>query len=108
MQTITKSKGRIQKFIETGDSRYTYQNDSDKVYFQHDMAYRNLKDFWRRTASDKVLGDKTFNIAKNPKYIGYQRGLASLVYNFLNKNTSSGAVKNEIMLDQRPSDLASR
>ena len=35
----------------------------------------------RRKASDKVLRDKAFNIAKNPKYDGYQRGLASIVYN---------------------------
>ena len=41
------------------------------------MAYGDFKDLARRTASDTVLGDKTFNIAKNPKYDGYQRGLAS-------------------------------
>ena len=35
----------------------------------------------RRKTSDKVLRDKAFNIAKNPKYDGYQRGLASIVYN---------------------------
>ena len=46
------------------------------------MAYGDFKDLARRTASDKVLRDKAFNIAKNPKYDGYQRGLASLVYNF--------------------------
>ena len=44
------------------------------------MAYRDFKDLTRRTASDKVLQDKAFNIAKNPKYDGYQRGLASMVY----------------------------
>ena len=50
--------------------------------FQHDMAYGNFKDIARRAASDKVLRDKAFNIAENPKYDGYQRGLASMVYNF--------------------------
>ena len=46
------------------------------------MAYRDFKDVARRTTSDKILDDKAFNIAKNPKYDGYQRGLASIIYNF--------------------------
>ena len=63
---FTKSKERIQKFQETGDSRYIYQKGLDKAYFQHDMAYGDFKDLSRRTASDKTLRDKAFNIAKNP------------------------------------------
>ena len=47
------------------------------------MAYGDFKDLAKRIASDKVLRDKTFNTAKNPKYDGYQRGLASMVYNFI-------------------------
>ena len=50
-------------FKETGDSRYIYQNEVDKVCFQHDMAYGDFKDCLE-TASDKVLRDKAFNIAK--------------------------------------------
>ena len=46
------------------------------------MTYGDYKDLAERTASDKILGDKAFNIAKNPKYDGYQRSLASMVYNF--------------------------
>ena len=46
------------------------------------MAYGYFKDLTRRTVSEKILRDKEFNIAKNPKYDGYQRGLASMVYNF--------------------------
>ena len=46
-----------------------------------------FKDIARRTASDKVLRDKAFNIAKTPKYNGYQRGLASMVYKFFDKET---------------------
>ena len=53
------------------------------------MAYGDLKDIGRRTASDKVLKYKAFNIAKNPKYNGYQRGLASLVYKFFDKKSAS-------------------
>ena len=50
-----KSNQRIQKFKETRDSRYTYQNELDKACFQHDMAYGDFKDLTRRTASDKIL-----------------------------------------------------
>ena len=46
------------------------------------MAYRDFKDLPKKTASDKVLREKTFNIAKNAKYDGYQRGLASMVYKY--------------------------
>ena len=49
------------------------------------MAYGDFKDLQRRTDSDKVLRDKAFNIAKNPKCDGYKRGLASMVYNFFDK-----------------------
>ena len=50
------------------------------------MAYGDFKDLARRTVSDKVLRDKAFDIAKNIKYDGYQRSLASMVYNILIKN----------------------
>ena len=59
------------------------------------MAYGDFKDLTRRTASDKILRYKAFNIAKNPKYDGYQRGHASMVYKFFDKKTSGGAIKNE-------------
>ena len=49
----------------------------------------------RRTVSDKILCDKVFNIAKNPKYDGYQTGLASLVQKFFDKKTSGRTVKNK-------------
>ena len=49
------------------------------------MAYGDFKDLRRRTASDKVLRDKAFNITKNPQNDGYQRGLASMVYKFFHK-----------------------
>ena len=62
------------------------------------MAYGDFKDLKRRAASDKEsLRDKAFNIAKNPKYDGYQRGLASMVYNFFDKNSNGiGIANNEI------------
>ena len=61
----------MKKFKETENSRYIYQNELDKVCFQHDMAYGDFKDLNRRTAADKVLRDKVFDFAKNPKYDGY-------------------------------------
>ena len=58
------------------------------------MAYGDFKDLARRTASDKVLRDKAFNIAKNPKYDGYQRGLASMVYKFFDKKSKGSGIGN--------------
>ena len=54
------------------------------------MAYGYFKDLPRRTASDKVLRDKLFSISKNLKHDGYQRGLASMVYNLFHKKTAGG------------------
>ena len=55
----------------------------------NDMVYEDFKDLKRRTASDKVLRDKAFNIVESPKYDGYQRGLASVVYKFFDKKSAS-------------------
>ena len=82
------------KFKETGDSRYIYQNELDKVCFQHDMGFGDFKDL-TRTVSDKILRNKAFNIAKNLKYDGCQRRLTSMVYKFSDQKTSGRAVKNE-------------
>ena len=88
----TKNKERILNFKETRDTSYIYKNELDKACFQHDMAYAGFKDFKGRTASDKTLRDKAFNIAKNPKYDGYQRGLASMVYKFFDKKSKGSGV----------------
>ena len=55
----------------------------------------NSKDLVKRTLSDKVLRDKAFKIASDPKYDGYQKGLASMVYNFFVKKSSGGDIINE-------------
>ena len=57
------------------------------------MAYEDFKDLKKRTAADKVLRDKAFNIAKDPKYDGYQRGLVSMVYIFFDKKAVGSGVK---------------
>ena len=73
--TFTKKK-QIQKFIETGYSEHIHQNELDKVCVQHDTDYGDFKDFPRGTAADKILRSTTINIAKNPKYDGYEFGIS--------------------------------
>ena len=91
---FTRLKERIENFKQTGDTRYIYRNDLDKACFQHDSAYADNKDLINKTKADKVLKDKAYNIASNPEYDGYQRGLASMVYKFFDKkSTGSGTAK---------------
>ena len=79
---LTYSASGIQKSKETGDSRYIYRNELNKACFQHNMSYRDFKVLPGGTASDKILPVKAFNITSNPKYDGYQFGLASMNYIF--------------------------
>ena len=72
--------------MQTGNTNFIYKNEFDEACFQHDMAYAKTKDLIKTTQSDKVLKDKGFTIASNPKYDGHQRGLASMVYKFLIKS----------------------
>ena len=88
-----KHKQRIQKFKETGDTNYIYKNELDKACFVHDAAYSDSKDLTKRTIVDKILKNKTFDIAKDPKYDGYQRGLASMVYKFFDKKSKGSGAK---------------
>ena len=92
---FTKNKKRIEKFMQTGNTDFIYKIELDKACFQHDMAYGESKDLAKRTQSDKVLRDKIFKIASNPKYDGYQRGLASMVYNFFDKKSSGSGIANK-------------
>ena len=98
---FTKNRERIQKFKETGDTSYIYKNELDKACFQHDMAYGDFKDLKRRTFSDKVLRDKAINITKNPKYNGYQRGRASVVYKFFDKKSKGSGVNIPLELNEQ-------
>ena len=59
------------------------------------MTNEKFKDLNRRTFADSVLHDKTFNIAKDLKYDGYQRGFAFMVYRFFDKKSSGSGIKNE-------------
>ena len=92
---LRKTKKEFKKLKETEDSRYIYQNELDKAWFQHDLTYGDFEDLNKRTTADKVLRDKAFSIAKNPKHDGCRHGLAFMVYKFFNKITSGGKVKTE-------------
>ena len=90
---FTRHKERIKELKRTGDTRYIYRNELDKACFQHDSAYADHKDLINRTEADKVLRDKAYDIASNPKYDGYQRGLASMVYRFFDKKSTGSGFK---------------
>ena len=99
---FTRHKERIKEFKRTDDTRYIYRNELDKACFQHDSAYADHKDLINRTKADKVLRDKAYDIASNPKHDGYQRDLASMVYKFFDKkSTRSGIASSSILADER-------
>ena len=103
---FTKIKQRIKKIMQTGDKNYFYKNELDKACFQHDMAYGKHKDLEERIEPDKALKGKAFEIANNPKYDGYQRGLASMVYKVFDKKSKGTGIKNEIKENQQlPNEL---
>ena len=79
--------------MQTGKTDYIYKNDLDKACFPHDMSYGKYKDLNKRTQSNKDLRNKAFEIASNPKYNGYQRVLASMVYNLLDKKSKGRSIK---------------
>ena len=69
------------------------------------MAYGDFKDLAKRTAADKVLRYKAFNIAKDPKYDGYQRGLVSMVYKFFDKKAADSGIKSMPQNEQLAEEL---
>ena len=68
--------------MKTWNTDFIYRNYLDKACFQHDIAYGESKDLARRPQLDNVLRNKAFEIASNPRYKDYQRGLASMIYKF--------------------------
>ena len=94
---FTRHKERIKEFKRTGDTRLLYRNELDKACFKHDAAYAKYEDVDNRLISDQKLRNSAYDIATNPKYDTYQRGLASMVYKLfeskvapLDKKTMSG------------------
>ena len=104
---FTRHKERIKKFKQTSDTRYIYRSELDKACFQHDSAFADNEDLINRTKADKFLRDKAYNIASNPKYDGYQRGLASMVYKFFDKKSMGSGTAEPSSLERmtEPSSL---
>ena len=94
--SFTKYKERIQKFKETGDTNCIYKNELDKACFAHDPACTDSKDLTKRTVGDKILKNKAFNIAKDPKYDGHQRGLGSMLYKYFDKKSEGRDVNTKL------------
>ena len=85
--TFTKHREKIEKFKETGDLKHIYKNELDKSCFAHNAANSDSRYFAKRTISDKILKGGAYEIAMDPKYNGYQRGLANMVYKSFDKKT---------------------
>ena len=68
---FTKNKERTENLKVTGDSRYIYQNELDKAYFQHDMAYEGFDGLPRRTTSDKILREKHLALLNSKWFIKF-------------------------------------
>ena len=82
----------LKKLREAGNLKHLYSNKLDNACFAHDTAYSDSIGLAKRTISDKFLKERAYEIARNPKYDGYQRALPSMVYNlFYGKKTGSGA-----------------
>ena len=89
---FTRNKDRIENFMQIGNTDFIYKNELHKACFQDDMAYGKSKDLAKRTQSDERLRDRAFEIASNPKYDEYQRGLASMIYKFFDKKSGENSV----------------
>ena len=90
---FTKHKQRIQKFMQAGDTNYIYKNELDKACFAHNAAYSDSRNLIKLTAVNKILRDEAFNIAEDPEYDGYQKGLASIFYKFFDKKSKGSDIK---------------
>ena len=85
---FTRHKERIEEFKRTGGTRLLYRNELDKACFKRDVAYAKYKDVENRLISDQKLRNSAYDIASNPVYDDYQRGLASLVYKFFDSKVA--------------------
>ena len=101
----TKHEQRIKSFMRDGILSHIYKNELDKACFQHDMAYNRFKDLKGRTQSDIVLKTKAYKIATNPKYDGFQRALASMVWKFFNERSKKILSRSGINNEQLAKEL---
>ena len=79
-----RSSGKLETRLNW---KFIYKNDLDKACFQHDMFYGKYKDLTKKTQSGNVLREKLFEVASNPRFDGYQRGLTLMVYRFFDKKS---------------------
>ena len=93
--SFTKNKERIEKFMKTENTDFFIEMNLIKLAFSMIWLMVNRR-IQEKTQSDKVLRDKAFKVASDPKYDGYQRGLASMVYKFFDKKSSGTGITNEI------------
>ena len=85
---FTRHKNRIKEFKRTGDTHLLYRNELDKACFKHNSAYAKYKDVENRLISDQKLKNSAYDIASNPKYDGYERGLASMIHKFFDSKVA--------------------
>ena len=107
-RTFTETKRECKNLKKREIKDIFIKRNYIKTCFQLDMAYDDFKDLPRRTVSFKVLHNKAFNIAKNPNYDGYQQRLASMADKLFDKKSLDGGIKDEIISNLRPLDLATR
>ena len=84
---FAKHHDKIQEFRETDHLKHLYRYELDKACFAHDAPYFESKGLAKKTISVTILKDRAYELARNRKYDGYHRALASIVYNFLSKKT---------------------
>ena len=109
MEHLQKTKKLYKKLKKQEIQDIFIKNELDKACLQYDMAYGDFKYLTRRTASDKILRYKAFDIDENPKYDGSQRRLVSTIYKFFDKKTSAtrankfpgSGIKNEDILNNK-------
>ena len=97
---FTKHCERIQKFRETGNLKHLHRSELYNVYFAHNAAYFDSKDLAKTTISEKILKDRAHQIARNCKYDGYQKALASMIHRLFYKKTASAITENEQLAEE--------
>ena len=97
---FTRHKERINDFMEDGELSHFLKNRLDAACFQHDSAYAKYKDRLNRNKFDVVLKNRALKIAMDPRINGYQRGLASMIYNFFNKKTKGSGSNNKQLANE--------
>ena len=97
---FSKHRERIKKFRETSSLKHLYRIELDKGCFDHQAALSDKKYLTNTTISDEILKDRAYEIDRNRGYDGYQRVLASIVYNCFDKKTGSIVSVNEQLAEE--------